>query len=333
VTLTATNSYGNNSVTKTSYITINLAAAPTTTGASCVGPCSVTLTASGSGTLKWYNTISGGSVINTGTSYTTPVLSNTTEYYVKDSTAGTFLYGAKPDNTSGGSGGNYASAGEHYLIFDCTTPVTIVSIVMYGNTTAPGNRTISLMDNTGAVLQSATVNVLSGQHTYTLNFNVPVGSSLRLDCSDGTDIYRNNTGVAFPYTTTGYISVTGSSAGSGYYYYFYNWDIQATPSCISPRVPVTATITTTTGIDESSVSDFGIFPNPNSGSFDITPNNKNYQNITVSLVNVLGEIILEKKITNNDPIHIDVSNLSEGIYFVRLKTEESTFIKRVIVKH
>ncbi|MGD0712143.1 MAG: C1 family peptidase, partial [Bacteroidales bacterium] len=191
VTLKATNSFGNDTKTRSSYITINLATdSPTTAGASCTGPCSVTLTASGSYILTWYD--AAGDHVNTGTSFVTPVLTTTTTYYVQDSIPGTFINCAKPAKGSGGSLGGYTSAGEHYLTFDCSTAVTLVSVTMYGNASVSGSRTISLENSSSTVLQSTTVNVLPGQNTYTLNFNIPVGTGLILACSDGTDIYRDS---------------------------------------------------------------------------------------------------------------------------------------------
>ena len=237
VTLTATNSYGNDQEIKTNYIAINMPVTPTTTSASRCGTGSVTLTASGTGTLLWYDAPTGGNLVNTGTSFSTPSLTTTTNYYVQDSIPGTIHNCAKPDNSGGGS---YASTGNHYEIFDCTVPVKLISVKMYGNITPPGNRTIELRGNTGAVLQSASVNVQTGLNTYSLNFDIPAATNLRLAC-EGTNIYRNNAGTSYPYTTPGFISVTNSSAGSVYYYYFYDWVIQE-HACISPRAIVTATI-------------------------------------------------------------------------------------------
>ena len=43
----------------------------------------VTLTASSSGTIQWYDASTGGNLLATGTSYTTPSLSTTTTYYIE----------------------------------------------------------------------------------------------------------------------------------------------------------------------------------------------------------------------------------------------------------
>jgi hypothetical protein len=64
--------------------TITSATTPVTSGGSSCGNGAVTLSATGcaNGTINWYMAVSGGTPIATGTNYTTPVLSNTTTYYV-----------------------------------------------------------------------------------------------------------------------------------------------------------------------------------------------------------------------------------------------------------
>ena len=66
-------------------VTITVNAQPTftsTTGASRCGTGTVTLQATtAAGTINWYATLTGGSSLGTGTSYTTPSISTTTTYY------------------------------------------------------------------------------------------------------------------------------------------------------------------------------------------------------------------------------------------------------------
>ena len=54
------------------------------------------LSASGTGTLGWYNAASGGNWLGGGTTFTTPVLTSNTIYYVQDSNS----CGANPNRTS-----------------------------------------------------------------------------------------------------------------------------------------------------------------------------------------------------------------------------------------
>lgn len=253
VTLTATNCAGTDTEIKTSYINITVATPPTTTGAtstSCA-PASLTLGASGTGTLAWYDAPTGGTLVNTGTSYTTPVLSTTTTYYVQSQNAGAPQNVGKPDNTGGG--GYFTGSTYHYLIFDAAQAFTLNSVRVYANTT--GARTIQLRNSAGTVLQSATVTIPSGMSTVTLNFNVPAGTGLQLGTAGGTscNLWRTNGSAVFPYSLSGIVDITGSSAGSpGYYYYFYNWEI--TTDCNSARTPVTATISGIAGIADISIS-------------------------------------------------------------------------------
>ncbi|MFN8274431.1 MAG: choice-of-anchor D domain-containing protein [Flavobacteriaceae bacterium] len=74
---------GNSSSTKT--LTINTAVSVTgTTPGSRTGTGTVLLGATASGgTLNWYSSATGGSSLGTGTSFTTPVISTTTTFYVE----------------------------------------------------------------------------------------------------------------------------------------------------------------------------------------------------------------------------------------------------------
>jgi len=84
VSLLAINSYGDSSLTKTNYITINLPTSPTVTSGSTTNGGSVTLYASGTDTLKWYDASTGGTLVNTGISYTISPLTSTQTFYVEN---------------------------------------------------------------------------------------------------------------------------------------------------------------------------------------------------------------------------------------------------------
>lgn len=85
VTLKARNHDGDNVLTKTAYITVNATASVTsTTPATRCGVGSVTISATpSSGTIRWYNAASGGTLLFTGNSFTTPSLTGTTTYYAE----------------------------------------------------------------------------------------------------------------------------------------------------------------------------------------------------------------------------------------------------------
>lgn len=85
VTLKARNHDGDDLETKTAYITVNSSASvASTTPASRCGTGSVTISATpSSGTIRWYNAATGGTLLFTGNSFTTPSISTSTTYYAE----------------------------------------------------------------------------------------------------------------------------------------------------------------------------------------------------------------------------------------------------------
>ena len=82
-----------------------------------------------------------------------------------------------------------------------------------------------------------------------------------------------------------------------------------------------------TGIEEETVENpVFIYPNPASTMLNVHA--ENYR--TVQIVNFLGQVVYSANVTEND-FQINVSNLSNGVYFIRLNGETTTtqkFIKR-----
>ncbi len=212
--------------------------APTTTNDTVCGIGSVTLGASGVGTLNWYAAPTGGSIINTGTSYTTTVSANTT-YYVESVNGGTVSSVGLVNNTAGG--GQQTST--NYNTIDVFQSCTLLGAYVYPG--AAGNVVCELLDNTGALITSRTVAVSAGdvnQRTF-ISLNIPLtpGTGYRLAQGVGSvSLFRNSAGVAYPYTIPGTLSITGSAAGATFYYWFY--DLQVSTGCASPRVPVDAIV-------------------------------------------------------------------------------------------
>ena len=83
----------------------------------------------------------------------------------------------------------------------------------------------------------------------------------------------------------------------------------------------------TTGIEEETAANaVSIYPNPASTMLNVHA--ENYSN--VQIINFLGQVVYSANITAND-FQINVSNLSNGVYFIRLNGETTTtqkFIKK-----
>jgi len=242
----------------TPTVTINVAPAapPTATDGSTCGPGTVTLNASGPGTLRWYNSPSSGTVLATGPSFITPSLTSTTTYYV-ESESGNVGPTSKvgPVNHTGTNFFNGSTINSH-LIFDALTDFTLKSVKVY--TDQPGNRRIELRNSSGTVLQSATVNIPVGESRVTLDFNVPTGSNLQLGTNSAVNtssfgyvspqLRRTSATMPFPYTIADVTSITNTPYGTSYYYYFYDWEVKEQDEiCISSRTPVQAIVDNSPG--------------------------------------------------------------------------------------
>lgn len=180
---------------------------------------SATLNATGNGTINWYDSIDSTTPIASGNSFTTPTLNTTTYYYVED-----VISKANVGSLDSDTNGAYYNTSGRYLIFDCTESVMLKQVTV--NAQNAGELEIELQNNLGEVLDSRIVLVNSGIQAIDLDFMVPVANDLRLvgkDISTG-GLYRNNSNVSFPYTN-GSINVKDSSAGTSYYYFFYDWKI------------------------------------------------------------------------------------------------------------
>ncbi len=385
---------GNDVETKTSYVTVG-AASPITTDASRCGVGSVSLFATGAGTINWYDAPTSGNLITSGTSYNTPSLSATTTYYVEQVMSSPSEYGGKTDSVGGGAMYNTTT---YWLLFDCSTAVNLKSVKVYAS--VGGNRTITLNSSSNAVLQTITVNIPAGTSRVTLNFPIPVGTGMSLRCTATPNMYRSSGGIIFPYNVGGKISITGTNASTTRYYFFYDWEIES-PSCSSALIPVTATIytspayaaftlvqnnndvtftntstnggsyfwdfgdgntsnatnplntytangtfhvmlittndcnsdtayndvvITTTGIEENSLGNIEVYPNPTNSVILIKLNNTVVNKIV--LTDIIGKELLKiDKIT--EFVSIDLSKYNDGVYFVRFMSTDKIINHRI----
>jgi len=231
VSLTATNGFGSDSETKNGYITVSKAAGPTTTNTTICTAGNATLTASGTG-VTWHTASIGGSQVGSGSPFTFSAPSTTT-YYAQNTVNASSQYVGKTNNSGGGGYFN----GNQWLIFDADQPFELVSVLVYAN--GSGNRTIRLRDNLGNDIYTGVFSIPNGSSRVYLNWNVPVGTNMQITADPGSDLYRNNASIIYPYTIAGLVSITNSSAGVDRYYYFYDWEIQ-TEDCVSLRTAATA---------------------------------------------------------------------------------------------
>jgi hypothetical protein len=192
----------------------------------------------GSYTLNHNNIIYTGGQFNNSemiSSICNPVLVGCIDYNASNYNAladTNIAYGGIIDPNIG-FGGYYT--GDQHLIFDSYVETRIVSAIIH--TQYQCSATFELRDNSANVLDDTTIVVSPGGQRIYLNFDLPVGVNYELGISgNNPGIYRNTSGVSYPYDIGGLVSITGSSAGNGYYYFYYDIEIEAVCTGISSTI-------------------------------------------------------------------------------------------------
>ncbi len=295
------------------------------------GDGTYTITASGDD-LSWFDQATGGIPLAQSNSFQTPdLMGNNTSYFVESTTTygGEIQFGGKLDNS--GDGGLPASGGFSY--FNAFEPFTLKQVTVYVPSNAPpGNRTITLNDASGTVLDQLVVNLSQGEHTIDLDFEVPEGTLLSLQCLEN-NLFRNNSNVNYPYDIGDVGSITGSLNGNSFYYYFYNWQIEKQKTeCISERVEVQLLV----GVNDlEGIVDLSVYPNPANDQLYVDFASAKNHNLCISLYDVLGRLVWEKKVTATSATtteQIDVSHLPKGAYQFTALAKEGQQTFKVMVQ-
>jgi hypothetical protein len=92
---------------------------------------------------------------------------------------------------------------------------------------------------------------------------------------------------------------------------------------------VWATLDIALGINDNSISKFQIYPNPVTDHVNIDLGN-NHQAISFSIMNIDGKMVKLVKLFDVESTKIDLSNLSSGIYFMEIQTDNVTQVTKLI---
>ncbi|TNF48484.1 MAG: T9SS type A sorting domain-containing protein [Bacteroidetes bacterium] len=311
-------------------VTVNT---PTAQGSTICVEGSATLTATGTGTLRWYD--DQGTFLAMGDTYTTPVINTTTTYYVQNTDNYWDTIYAEP-HTNGIGGGGYIAT-DHYNNFDALTDLTIRSVKVYAQNA--GNITIEVVDAALNSVGSVTTAVPAGESRVNLDIFVPFGYNYRLYGKNlSTGLYRNNNSATYPYTIDGIFKLTGSDAGESYYYYCYDVEVVTeNGSCPSEMVPAEVVVEPCTGLGEDIPfkNSLNVYPNPNNGEFTVSFTANETGDINLELVNLIGAQVYSK--TMNDVSGsmtqmISTKGLSSGVYLMNVTYKGKIYTQKLIIE-
>lgn len=211
--------------------------------------------------LIWYDQETGGEPIGIGSTFTTPILTETTSFWVSEFFRGEGILGkqANPGPTKNES---YTTvAGVEFELFE---PTVLLDVQVY-ITGSGGDLVVELTDAKGSI-QQRTINVPGGSQ----NSPTPVTLNLDFEMKDPNDgpfqlkrisgpamMGTPSSATKFPYALGNVGTVTSgvTSTSSTNYYYFYNWSvISSIPLCESTRIEVEAIVNETIDINIDALS-------------------------------------------------------------------------------
>ncbi len=183
---------------------------------------------------------------------------------------------------------------------------TIWTINNSGLTFTPGTLTITVGDSVNFVVGSSHNPTEVSQTTWNANGNTPLpgftlpfggGMVLPSDLTVGTHYY-----------------VCSNHAGSA--------------------MKGTIIVQNISGINSVVKSSVSIYPNPSNGIFFLNSNDVRFsKSISINVFNVLGEKIYFAENANGlSSTLLDLSNVTKGVYFVRINSGENNFSQRIMIE-
>lgn len=217
-------------------------AAPTAMGDTiCAGDSASLMASNGAVDYAWFDAAFGGTELATGATYS-PVLTATDTFYVETFGSQQSLVGAP--STAIGSTGTFTTFTSS-IYFDVTSTVTIDSVTVYPGSS--GDIVFNVTNTSNVVLHTVTVPVTV--NTPNEAVRIPIGITLTPGSyrtngvgSTVSNLIRNSSGANYPYQdASGSLTMTNTTAGTSYVYFFYNWAVTAR-GCSSDRTQVIATV-------------------------------------------------------------------------------------------
>lgn len=317
VSLTASNSAGNNQIVKTNVVTVQRLVGPNTlSDTACIGG-RVKLGANGNGTLQWFDQAAGGELMFQGDTVRINNLQSDTAFYVQ--------YFQRPSAISGPftiPGNGYFSDSSEAIYFDVYEPMILESVILNSNRTA--SRRIDLRNAAGEIIQSKIMPVSGVPQQVQIGFVIYPGTNYSLSIgSTNPSLYINSTGASYPYTFGSLMDLTGSSMGPNAYPFFYYWTVRPL-TCYSSRSYAEGKVDTTcviTSIKESNaeINSISIYPNPSKNSFFLS-DISSLNDPILAIYSIEGRLIKEERLQLSDANSKAFGqDLPASIYMVRIQ--------------
>ena len=316
---------------------------PTADGVTVIAPSTATLEATGSNPY-WYETADTVDAIAEGNIFETPELTETTTYYVADANefgGGDYSVGmeeAQGDTLFNGNNFN------GQILFEVYETLLLKEVTV--TTDQEGLRIIELRDgnNANMVLQSIPIDLPVGESILDLNMTIEPGNYRLTTNRDNNDsqlgtfsprLYRSEAGVQYPYEIPG-MSITGANFGSGFYYYFFDWQVSVIPvKCFSDRIPVIVNVEPNAVREVAPFGKIAVMPNPSKGNFTMEIQAIEAGRANLSISDITGKQVFADQFEANpnqtELRQIELVDVPSGIYFLKITNgERASWLKLVV---
>ncbi len=219
-------------------------------------------------------------------------------------------------------------------------------------TSGSGNGSIAAnySENTSVIQRVATITIMvTGltDQTVTLTQSgalptLAVGpANQNVSAASGTTLFNvvSNTGWTSS-SNAAWCTVTPSGNGNG----SISAVFEANPSnlvrvatittAVSGLAPQTVTVTqaaSTVGVGEQALSGLQVYPNPTMGFFKLNTENFADQTAEVTIMDINGKTILSRICSGASDYSFDLSPESKGCYFMRIKIEGTSTVRRIVL--
>ncbi len=315
---------------------------PTATDQNICHNTSATLTASGATKFNWYNSISGGKLIATGNTYKTSVLTADTAIFVSNAEQSfesvrkkvNVTIAANPQIRLNGSAKICqsekitltAGRGSSYL---WTTGATTQSIVVG----TAGNYSVKVKStNPACEANSETIVVTT----------FPIEA--KFESSLATVEFNKNQEINFTDKSTNAVSwfwefgdgTTSREQNPKYKFTnFGDFNVKLTVTSLAGCSATFSQTIIVTGLeDEIFASQIKLYPNPTENQVVLDFDNNEIGTVKIAIYNLLGSLVLEEnleKTATKYSKNLNVSQLSAGIYTVRLQNGKAMAVKKLVI--
>ena len=303
---------------------------------------STILTASGATKFNWYNSISGGKLIGTGSTYTTSALLADTVVFVAN---------AEQAFESVRTRATVRIAANPQIRLNNAT-----KICQGEKVTLTAGRGTSYLWSTGATSQSITVST-AGSYSVNVKSTNPACeatsetiniSILPLEAKFSANFttfeFKDNTEITFTDQSTNAISwfwefgngLTSREQNPKFMFSrFGDYTVKLTVTSLAGcSATATKTISITGIADEIFASQIQLYPNPAENQVNLAIENEIMGKISVKILNMLGTVLAEETFDKTEnKIHKSITSnyLPAGVYLLYVQNGKTTAIKKLVI--